>query len=56
MNANLQTLAALTVVALAALGLVWRAWSRRKSGGCTDEGCGAVSPQARAFRRRLGRR
>ena len=54
MTASAQTLLALLVVALAAGGLVWRAIVRRGS-GCGD-GCGAVSPGAKAFLKKLKKR
>jgi hypothetical protein len=56
MTAQIQTTAAHAIVALAAAWLVRRALSRRGRSGCGSEGCGAVSPDAKALRKRLGRR
>jgi len=55
MNARYQTIAALVIVALSVIGLAWRAWARRGHPGCEGGGCGAVSADARALRRKLKR-
>ncbi|HTX65883.1 MAG TPA: hypothetical protein VMD31_08935 [Opitutaceae bacterium] len=52
MTPHLQTVLALIVVALAVLGLMWRVMARR-SAGCGPEGCGAISRDARALRKKL---
>jgi hypothetical protein len=52
-NAELQTIAALLIVALAAAWLVRAAVKKSRTPGCGSEGCGAVSPDARALRQRL---
>jgi len=52
MTSHLQTVLALVIVALATMGLMWRVMARRSS-GCGSEGCGAVSPEAKALRRKL---
>ncbi len=52
MSSSSQTVVALLVVALAAAGLVWRAVANRGRSHCGDA-CGAVSPDARAFLKRL---
>lgn len=53
MNAPLQTLLALAIVAVAAIWLVRRAL-RRDAHGCGGE-CGAVSPEMKKLQRRLRR-
>jgi len=52
MTPHFQTVLALIVVGLAALGLMWRVMARRSS-GCGPEGCGAISRDARALRKKL---
>jgi hypothetical protein len=54
MSPKIQTLLALLVVALAAGGLVWHLIASRRNPGCGG-GCGAVSPAAKAFRKKLPR-
>lgn len=44
MTAEIQTLAALVVVAIAATALVWRALAKRKNPGCDGE-CGCPSSE-----------
>ena len=51
MTAELQTYAALAVVAGAVAGLVWRVVRRRREPGCGGS-CGAVSPEMKALRRK----
>ncbi len=53
MSTSAQTVIALLVVALAAAGLVWRAVAARGRHSCGGGECGAVSPDARAFLKRL---
>jgi len=55
MTSHLQTVLALVVVALATLGLMWRVMARRNR-GCGSEGCGALSADAKALRKKLGKR
>lgn len=55
MSASAQTVIALLVVALAAAGLVWRAVAARGRHSCGGGECGAVSPDARAFLKKLKR-
>ena len=52
MTAAIQTIVALLVVALAAAWLVRRALALRHQSNCGD-GCGAISSDARALRKRL---
>ena len=55
MSAQLQTIIALALVALAATLLV-RSWIRKgKKPGCSNEGCGAVSPEVKELQSRLKR-
>jgi hypothetical protein len=42
MNAQLQTIIALGIVAIAATALVWRAFAKRKNPGCGGD-CGCPS-------------
>jgi hypothetical protein len=51
MNAPLQTILALVVVAIAATWLVARAFVKRKQPGCGG-GCGCPSPELKAKLRR----
>ena len=53
MTAIHQTVAALTIVALAAGWLVWRALSKRGQTGCGSEECHAISPEVKKLQRRL---
>ena len=53
MTAHFQTVVALVIVALAVAWLMWRVLARRGGAGCGPEGCGAVSPDAKALRRKL---
>jgi hypothetical protein len=54
MSSSLQTLIALALVALAA-ALLLRSWfGKKKSSGCGHEGCGAVSPEVKKLKSRLG--
>ena len=55
MNADLQTILALLVVALAATWLVWRALAKRKNPGCGTD-CGAVSPELKRLQSHLAKR
>ena len=53
MSAQLQTILALALVALAATLLV-RSWIRKgKQPGCGSEGCGAISPEVKKLQARL---
>jgi hypothetical protein len=55
MSSEAQTFAALAVVALTAIWLVWRALAKRKQGGCGGGDCGAISPEMRKLQARLKR-
>ena len=55
MTPEIQTLLSLLVVALAAAGLVWRAYRKRKHHGCGSD-CGAVSPEMKKLQARLTRK
>jgi hypothetical protein len=54
MPPDLQTIAALVVVALAAAWLIVRAVRKRKNPGCGTD-CGAVSPEIRKLQAKLKR-
>lgn len=54
MNSSLQTTLALGIVALAVAYLLWTWLRPKKSSGCGGE-CGAVSPEVKKLRERLGR-
>jgi hypothetical protein len=53
MSSSWQTVAALFVVALAAAWLVRTAVRKSRTPGCGSEGCGVVSPEAKALLRKL---
>ena len=53
MSSEFQTLAALAVVALAAIGLVRHAFKKRKQSGCGGGECGAISPEVKKLQARL---
>jgi hypothetical protein len=55
MDAQLQTVLALLIVAIAAVWLVVRALAKRKQPGCGTD-CGAVSPEIRKLQARLKHR
>jgi hypothetical protein len=55
MTPDQQSIAALTIVALTAGWLVWRAFRGHGSGGCGNEECHAVSPEVKKLQRRLRR-
>jgi len=52
MNASVQTILALAVVAVAAALLLWHFFIRKKPPGCAGN-CGAVSPEVRKLRDQL---
>jgi hypothetical protein len=53
MSSSLQTIIALTLVALAA-ALLLRSWfGKKKSSGCGHESCGAVSPEIKKLQAKL---
>jgi hypothetical protein len=55
MSPSLQTLLALTLVALAA-ALLLRFWfGKKKPTGCGHENCGAVSPEVKKLQAKLKR-
>jgi hypothetical protein len=54
MSAPLQTLLALTIVAIAAVWLTLRAMAKRRNPGCGGS-CGAVSPEVRKLQAHLKR-
>jgi hypothetical protein len=56
MSPEIQTVVALAIVAAAACWLLWRAWAGRGRSGCGDGACGAVSPEARAWRKKMRKR
>jgi hypothetical protein len=56
MTPGQQTIAALGIVALTAGWLLWRGLARRGHPGCGNEGCGAVSPEAKALLKKLKKR
>ncbi|MDD2762920.1 MAG: hypothetical protein PHE83_02970 [Opitutaceae bacterium] len=53
MTSSWQTISALLIVGLAATWLVRMAMKKGKTPGCGSEGCGALSPDARALRKKL---
>jgi hypothetical protein len=53
MSSSWQTIAALAIVALTAAWLVRGAVRKSRTPGCGSEGCGAISPDAKALRRRI---
>ncbi|MFA5058751.1 MAG: hypothetical protein WC485_11600 [Opitutaceae bacterium] len=55
MTSTWQTISALLIVALAAAWLVRTAVKKGKTPGCGSEGCGALSPDVRALRKKLGK-
>lgn len=56
MTSEIQTIAALLVVAIAAAWLVHRALVKRQQPGCGGGDCGAVSSDARALGKKLKKR
>jgi hypothetical protein len=54
MNAQLQTIAALVIVAIAATALVWRAFAKRKQPGCGGD-CGCPAVETKSKLAKLGR-
>ena len=56
MNTTIQTIAALGIVTLTAGWLLWRGLAKRDRPGCGNEGCGAVSPEAKALLKKLKKR
>ncbi len=52
MSPQLQTIAALVVVALAVTWLIARTLAKRKNPGCGSD-CGAVSPEMKKLQARL---
>jgi len=53
MSSTLQTIFALALVALAAT-LLLRSWfGKKKSTGCGNESCGAVSPEVKKLQAKL---
>jgi len=55
MTTGHQTIVALTIVALAAGWLLWRAFSGHGSGGCGSAECHAISPELKKLQRRVKR-
>lgn len=55
MTADLQSILALAVVALAAIWLVRRALLKRKNPGCGSD-CGAVSPDLKRLQSHIAKR
>jgi hypothetical protein len=56
MTSEIQTIAALLVVAIAAAWLVRHALVKRQQPGCGGGDCGAVSPDAQALLKKLRKR
>ena len=55
MSSSLQTLIALLIVAVAAV-LLLRSWfGKKRSSGCGNESCSAVSPEIRKLQSKLKR-
>ncbi len=54
MSSTFQTIAALVVVAVAAIWLVWRMLEKRKNPGCGGE-CGCPSSEIKTDLAKLGR-
>jgi len=53
MSPSAQTFIVFALVALAAM-LLFRAWfGKKKSSGCGNEGCAAVSPEVKNLRKKL---
>ena len=55
MSSSLQTLIALGLVGLAAAWLLRGCFAKKKSSGCTSEGCSAVSPEIKKLQKQLKR-
>jgi hypothetical protein len=53
MSSSWQTIVALVIVALAAAWLVRSAARKSRTPGCGSEGCGTISPDVRALRRKV---
>ena len=55
MSSSLQTILALSLVALAAVFLLRLWFSKKKKSGCGGGACGAVNPEVKALQARLKR-
>ena len=55
MASSLQTIFALSLVAVAATLLLYSWLSKRKQPGCGSEGCSAVSPEIKKLQAKLKR-
>ena len=55
MSSSIQTILALAVVILAAAWLLRGWFGKKKSSGCSSEGCSAVSPEVKKLQARLKR-
>ncbi len=55
MNASLQTVVALAIVAIALAALIASAFRKKKNPGCGGEGCHAVSPELKKLQAKLKR-
>ena len=55
MSSSTQTILALAVVVLAAAWLLRGWFAKKKSSGCGNEGCSAVSPEVKKLQARLKR-
>jgi len=55
MSPQLQTAAALAIVAITVTWLVFRALAKKKNSGCGGGDCGAISPEVRKLQARLKR-
>jgi hypothetical protein len=53
MTTGQQSIAALSIVALTACWLIWRALVRRGSGGCASGDCHAISPEVKKLKATL---
>jgi hypothetical protein len=56
MSSDFQTVAALVVVAVTMVALLWRAVAKRRRGSCGGGECGAISPDVRKLHAQLKRR
>lgn len=56
MSAQLQSIVALVIVAVAAGWLVVRALAKRRNSGCGGGECGAISPEVKKLQAKLKRR
>jgi ABC-type nickel/cobalt efflux system permease component RcnA len=55
MTPGQQTFAALGIVALAAVWMLWRVFSRSRTRGCGGGDCHAISPEVKKLKKKLRR-